>query len=492
MSPSSRTAVLLLFLAAGAARVAGATAADAASPAPSPASAVPVDARERWTVGISAFRGEGLDPSDAWLAWSLPLLLRDQVAGLATHDVDAPGRDALARAAIARERRTLLDSLERLRGERDATALGENRAAGAAGALAEGLARLAWLDALEPSAVAVADRKPIAFKDGPQPGLLLAVPFGSRGEVAARENVDLLVGGSVREAAGYFLIDVWAWDAARDAEAFAWRDAATREQLYDRLAEAGRGLAGVLLGRPWASLEVTTEPPGATVLVDGQPPGTGRTRFDDLAPGPHEVRVTAPGRREEVREVDLAAGSSTSLALTLGAEELGTIAITSEPPGADAWLDAVWQGITPFALPRPAERSRLVVALPDGPEAALTVGPDSPARVSFSLALDAPGAEAGRKLARDRFYGAFGWLVLSLPVPFYSYAWAVDWAAEARRLASDGDGAGAQRAADYGNGFYAAYLGGLGISVTLAGLTIYRVVRYVTAADGKVARGVSP
>ncbi len=352
--------------------------------------------------------------------------------------------------------------------------------------------RLAWLDALEPSAVAVADHKPIAFKDGPQPGLLLAAPFGSRGEAAAREDVDLLVGGSVREAAGYFVIDVWAWDAARDDEVFAWRDAATREQLYDRLSEAGRGLVGVLLGRPWAALEVTTEPPGATVLVDGKSPGTGRTRFDDLAPGPHEVRVAAPGRREEVREVDLAAGTSTSLVVSLATEDLGTIAITSEPPGADAWLDAVWQGITPFALPRPAERARLVVGLSDGPEAAMTVGPDSPRQLSFSFALDAPGAEAGRKLARDRFYGAFGWLVLSLPVPFYTYAWAVDWAAEARRLASEGDGAGAQRAADFGNGLYAAYLGGLGISVTLAGLTIYRIVRYVAAADGTVARGVTP
>ncbi len=91
MSPSPRTAVLLLFLAAGAVRIAGAASPAAAASPTAAAAAVPVDARERWTVGMAAFRGEGLQVSDAWLAWSVPLLLRDQVAGLATHDVDAPG-----------------------------------------------------------------------------------------------------------------------------------------------------------------------------------------------------------------------------------------------------------------------------------------------------------------------------------------------------------------------------------------------------------------
>jgi hypothetical protein len=505
MSLLPRAAVVILLLAAGVAVRAVSQNAIAGSPgaagspekstrAATPGSGVPTDTRERWTVGIAAFRGEGLDPSDAWLSWSVPLLLRDQVAGLSVHDIDAEGRDALARSTIARDRRALLASIERLRDARDAAAIEGTSAtlSGAVSALAEAMTRLARLDGLALSAVTVADHKPIAFKAGPEPGLLLAAPFGSRAEAAEREDVDLLVGGSVQEASGYFIVDVWAWDAARDATLLVWRDAATREQLYDRLAEAGRELTGVLLGRTWASLEVTADPPGATVLVDGKPPGTGRSRFDDLAPGSHEVRASAPGRRDEVRTVDLAARTVTTLSISLAPVDHGTISVTSDPPGADAWLDTVWQGITPLAMPRPDERARLVVAIPDGPEAALTVGPDSPAQVSFTLSLDAPGAEAAKKLARDRFYGAFGWLVLSLPVPFYSYSWAADWAAEARRLAAGGDTAGAQRAVDIGTGFYWTYLGGLGVSVTLAGWTIYRIVRYVSAAGNPSARGVTP
>ncbi len=488
LSSPARAVAVFLLLAAGPLTLARAAAAPFTPP---------VDTRERWTVGITAFWGEGLAPGDAWLAWSVPLMLRDQVAGLDAHAIDADGRAAIARAAIARERRTLLASLDSLRDARDAAAFRETQAAApaspvASDALSDAMNRLAWLDGLDPSAVDVPDAKPITFKDGSEPGLLLAAPFGSRGETASREDVDLLVGGSVREASGYFLVDVWAWDTARESVVFTWRDAATRGELYDRVADAGRGLAGVLLGRPWASLAVAAQPAAASVLVDGIPPGTGRSRFDDLEPGSHEIRVSAPGYHEEVRTVDLPAGTVTSLAIALEALDLGTIAVTSDPPGADAWLDTVWQGRTPLDIPRPGERARLVVSLPDGPEAALMVGPSSPARISFSLSEATMHSDAEQKALRDRFYGSFGWFMLSLPVPFYTYSWAVDWAAEASRLSGKGDTAGAARAAGFSLGFYYAYLGGLGVSVVLAGWTVYNIVRYVRSADRSAGLGEKP
>ena len=52
--------------------------------------------------------------------------------------------------------------------------------------------------------------------------------------------------------------------------------------------------------------------------------------------------------------------------------------------------------------------------------------------------------------------------------------------------------AGAARAVDFSYGFYYAYLGGLGISVALAGWTVYTIVRYVRAADRSGGQGVVP
>jgi len=497
-SPAALAAVLLL-------------AAGAAVPASAAPFAPPVDPHERWTVGVTAFRGESLAPDDAWLAWSVPLMLRDRIAGLAAHTIGPEERMAVARAAIVRERRAVLASLESLRAARDAATFGERAAAqpsagpsapAAGDALAEAEGHLAWLDGLDPSVVVVPDTKPIAFKEGREPGLLLPAPFGSQGEAAVREDVDLLVGGSVREASGYFLVEVWAWDTAGESTVFVWRDAAIRGELYERVAEAGRGLAGVLLGRPWASLALTVQPPGASVEVDGQPPGTGRSGFDDLEPGSHDVRVSAPGHREELRSVELAAGTETSLSVTLEALDLGAIAVASDPPGADAWLDAVWQGRTPLDIPRPGERARLVVSLPDGPEAALTVGPFSPAELSISLSEAALRSSADQAAARDRFYGSFGWFVLSLPVPFYSYSWAVDWAIEYVRLKGlptpptqeerDALDKEIAKAHGFSYGLYYTYLAGLGVSIGLAGWTVYNIVRYVMAADRTAAAGHQP
>jgi len=491
MPPSPPRLLVAILLAA-----AGAAASAAAAPFTPPA-----DARERWTVGFAAFHGEDLAPDDAWLAWSVPLMLRDRLAGLAVHAIGPEERQAIGRAAIARERRAVLASLATLRASRDAADFGETPvpppsssrpATAERDALADADDHLAWLDALDPSSVAVPDRKPVAIKDGGEPGLLLAAPFGSPDEAAARNDVDLLVGGSVREASGYFLVEVWAWSAAGASMVFVWRDAATRGELYERVSEAGKGLAEVLLGRPWASLAVTPEPPSASVLVDGRPPGTGRSRFDDLEPGSHEVRVSAPGYREEVRSVELAAGTETIVAIVLEALETGLIAVASDPPGADAWLDAVWQGRTPLDVPRPGERARLVVSLPDGPEAALMVGPTSPPAISISLFDAAASSDEEQKAARNRFYGSFGWFMLSLPVPFYAYSWALDWAVEAVRLAGEGDTTGANRARGFSYGFYAAYLTGLGASITLAAWTISTIVRYVRAADRSTAAGGRP
>jgi hypothetical protein len=202
--------------------------------------------------------------------------------------------------------------------------------------------------------------------------------------------------------------------------------------------------------------------------------------------------VSAPGYREGVRTIELAPETVTSVEIALTALELGTIAVTSEPPGADAWLDAVWQGRTPLDIPRPGERSRLVVSLPGGPEEALTVGPSSPGQLSFSLSGNTLYSSAEQKAARDRFYGSFGWFVLSLPVPLYTYSWAYDWAVEASRLLAIPNPTGAARAARISLGFYYTYLGGLGVSVALAGWTVYNIVRYVKAADRSAGPGAAP
>ncbi len=76
----------------------------------------------------------------------------------------------------------------------------------------------------------------------------------------------------------------------------------------------------VRLGRDaarMAVLSVMTNPSGATVIVDGEPRGAAPLTLDTLAPGSHEVEVTAEGHDPWSTEVLVEAGSSTRVRATL-------------------------------------------------------------------------------------------------------------------------------------------------------------------------------
>jgi hypothetical protein len=69
------------------------------------------------------------------------------------------------------------------------------------------------------------------------------------------------------------------------------------------------------------TLELTGNVGGALVFIDGQrvgtiPSGSGRLTFDDLAPGTHEITVTAPGFNTFVGEFEILPGQSTSLTVS--------------------------------------------------------------------------------------------------------------------------------------------------------------------------------
>jgi Protein kinase domain/PEGA domain len=62
---------------------------------------------------------------------------------------------------------------------------------------------------------------------------------------------------------------------------------------------------------PRPALDITSDPPGAQVFLDDEPvgrtdPETGRLRLTMLAPGRHRVRLSAEGRADLIREVEVA------------------------------------------------------------------------------------------------------------------------------------------------------------------------------------------
>lgn len=96
------------------------------------------------------------------------------------------------------------------------------------------------------------------------------------------------------------------------------------------------------------TVEIVTEPAGAHVYIDDEPvgstdPATGRLVKSGLRPGRHRVRVSADGREDMRRDIDLTEGGTASLYATLAA----TAAPATPGPARD---DLILFGVVAAAL----------------------------------------------------------------------------------------------------------------------------------------------
>lgn len=479
---------------AGGSKSAGATAATAG---PAGASFTPPrDTRESWTIGFAALAGEGLSAENSYLAGAIPLLVRDRISRLPWHALSDDERALAGRALISRELSVLAASVAKLRAERDEALFTARPSAGVSPAQAAAAGRAAaeksiagmearadFLRSLDPAAIEVARRKPLAVTDGPGPGKLFDPPAVSPQEFCQANGLDMLVTGTVREVQGFLRLDIRAWHAERAGPVFSWIEAGTRDELYLSLPSAADGLVGPVLGMSWAMIVLKTQPPVAEVAVDGEVVSRGGPRELYLSPGRHEVRVSASGHREEVRQVDLAAGAAQDLSVALAPLGRDTVTVVSEPPGADLYLDSLWLGRTPVTFGLPPVRGRALLSLQGYLDLPFSLGPESTLPEVFSLEPAAGSRGEQQKAARDRFYRAFGWFLVSLPAPLFSYRYSFDYAVKAGDLVTAGDLAGAQAAVAAGNALYWTSVGGAVLSVSLFGWVVSTIVRYIAVSD---------
>jgi hypothetical protein len=466
----------------------GAAATTAQAARTKPDLSVPRDNKDKWVVAFTAFSAAGLSPANRYLAYSIPLLLKDAVSGLLAHTLSQTEADKVRGAIVARELDAVDLSITRDRQRRDDLLFGESEAAPAAregidAGISLSQARKDFLKAIDLQSIEIAPEKPISYKEGTGPGKLFDPPKVPAAVFCSREGVDLAVGGTIREVLGYILLDLWAFDATRQENVLAYREGAQREELYASLVSAERELAGVLLGREWSSLAFAPDPPQSTLSIDGTRVATGKAPELFLAPGTREAKISAAGYYDEVRTLDLAPGEMTTLSVTLERKNAGTIDIRSDPPEAALYIGSVWKGKTPLTIQRPSERTRAVLSLTGFFDVPFSLGDDSPPQLSFVLEPSAYSREERQNKARDAFYTAFGWFALTLPLPFFAYAFALDNATKVTQLTYQGSYSQADTARLTGNVFYWTYVGGMAASISLAAWMIVEIVRYVAAAD---------
>jgi hypothetical protein len=474
--------------AGAAAPAAGTPAAVAAAPA-GPDLSIPLDAAKTWNVGFTVFTSESLSAENAYLAYSLPLLLRDQVSGISLHslgdDERASVRTALASNAVA----VAETAITAARREHDAllfsvTAATDAARKAAADHLQFAEARRDFLLTIDAARIDVASDKPISVVVGKGQGKLLDEPLVPPAVYCARQGLDLLVGGTIREIQGYLLVDVWAYQAARDTMIISTREAALREDLYADLEGLGAELTGAVLGREWSIVAFAPTPPESSLYVDGKLVASGTSPALYLEPGDREIRITAPGYGEVTRTLPLSPGKPGRIDDTLPETSPGTIAFTTDPPGAALHIDSRWAGVTPLVIDTPPRRSRGVLELDGYYPVPLSLGPGSESEMTLTLPPDLGPRDVRQDKARDAFYTSFSWFAASIPIPLFAYGLVFDFGVQSADYQVNGQRAQAAAALSAYNGFLVGYYGGVAISAALFVWMITRIVEYVTVANG--------
>ena len=94
---------------------------------------------------------------------------------------------------------------------------------------------------------------------------------------------------------------------------------------------------------------------------------------------------------------------------------------------------------------------------------------------------DTVSRDAVQKKARDEFYTSFAFFALSLPIPFFSYPFALDEALQVQQL---GSGTARLRGAQtIGNALYwGGYVGGTAVSVGLFTWMLFKIIHYVSVS----------
>ena len=110
-------------------------------------------------------------------------------------------------------------------------------------------------------------------------------------------------------------------------------------------------------------VNVTSQPAGATVIVDGKDRGTTPVTLFDLEPGRHHIKYRLAGYVEADRFVDTEHDGPFIERNVVLSEEKGILLLKTEPPGASIVIDGVTVGQTPRLITHLAAKDSYSVKL---------------------------------------------------------------------------------------------------------------------------------
>jgi formylglycine-generating enzyme required for sulfatase activity len=111
-------------------------------------------------------------------------------------------------------------------------------------------------------------------------------------------------------------------------------------------------------------LQLTTNPEGAEVVIDGELAGTSPVTLPSLAPGEHHLEIKAPRYIPQTRTVDIE-GLDHTQTLHLDLKPAwGYVQLTTSPSGANVHIDDINRGTTPLTVEVLSDGEMVNISLP--------------------------------------------------------------------------------------------------------------------------------
>lgn len=174
----------------------------------------------------------------------------------------------------------------------------------------------------------------------------------------------------------------------------------------------GRGTYTAELKAQRGKISLSSQPEGATVLLDGEERGRTPITLTGISAGAHTVVLELAGRKRWEQQVSLDPGAEVALEGVM-AGDVGGVSLSTAPGGAEVYLDGVRRGVTPFASATvPPGKHEIRVALRGYADRSGSVTVESgqtaalewtlaPVRMSLSLRVDRkdPRYQIGQQIA---------------------------------------------------------------------------------------------
>jgi len=452
---------------------------------------LPQDTEQFFRIGFSKFIGKNLDPENEYLTFSLPLLLRESVETIGKHTFGAGEKELYRRMIVSRKITETVAKLNSMLEKRDLIffqALGRKNTK----ANVESINRtikstrdyLNYLRSVDIGDIEFPDEKPVKIVSPGNSGKLYDEPQFSAFQLSQDNDLDLLVWGKVEQISDTLFVEIHAFERAREANVFNYTDAGTRERIYGYIKSAIDGLGDVILGADWGNLAIKTTPPDSSIYLDGNFVGRGVQLVRFVPAGEIKIRIEREGYLPKDQTVVVSKHQTSTLEVELVSKKKEEILIKSSPPGATVYVNSLWAGKTPVSVARPEKLERVLVLREGYEKWEFTISPDMIGNeIDAKLKKAILPREEIIKRERDKMYRALGWWFVSIPLPIFAYAYAIDFKVGEIEALVAGNSQAAGKMALYSDIMYYGYLGGLFINMGLLVNVIFNISDYIKSVN---------